>query len=130
MKARKVEFNGVMGDKVKFCRTPRTKGLTGWHGPAEVLGQGNSTVFVRFGGSVLRVHPLHVRHNGGENDREGEDPPPEGSDEDQDVDDLPDAEELTIEEDEFCTNMAELKAEHQATGSRHGGVSGVDAGEI
>ena len=39
MKARKVEFNGVMGEKVEFWRTPRTKVLTGWHGPAEVLGQ-------------------------------------------------------------------------------------------
>ena len=70
MKARKVEFNGVMGDKVKFWRTLRTKGLTRWHGPAEVLGQGNSTVLVRCGGSVLRVHPLHVRHISGDNDRD------------------------------------------------------------
>ena len=111
MKARKVEFNGVIGDMVQFWRTARTKGLTGWHGPAEVLGQGKSTVFVRFGGSVLRVHPLHVRHIRGDTDREEEDPPPEGSDEEQDADEFPDAEELTTEEEEFCTNMVELKAE-------------------
>ena len=86
-----------MGDKVEFWRTPRTKELTGWHGPAELLGQGNSTVFVRFGGSVLRVHPLHVRNIRGDNDREEEGPPPEGSDEEQDINDLLDAEKLTTE---------------------------------
>ena len=77
IQARKVDINGVMGDKVEFWRTPRTKGLTGWHSPAEVLGQGNSTVFVRFGGSVLRVHPLHARRIRGDHDREEEDTPPE-----------------------------------------------------
>ena len=60
---------------------------------------------------MLRVHPLHVRHIRGDNDREEEDHPPEGSDEEQDADDHPYAEELTTEEEEFCTNMAELKAE-------------------
>ena len=110
-----------MGDGVEFYQKPATEGLPGWHGPAEILGQESSTVFARFGGSVLRVHPLHVRHIDARSD--GEEAAADVSEGEGDMDDVPEFEELTTDEEEFCSKMADLKGGEEDAGlSSHGSL--------
>ena len=47
----------LSGDRV-FYKRDNDK----WRGPASVIGSDSSQVFVRHGGIVVRVHPVHLRH--------------------------------------------------------------------
>ena len=48
-----------VGDSVYYKR-PDGKSKD-WHGPATVIGTDSKIVFVRHGGQVLRVSPIHLR---------------------------------------------------------------------